>query len=96
MSDPGQVSLRVMMAPALRHLRIRSGQSLEDLAKKTGIHRNVIWNIEHAKRSLDLDHYSRLCEAIGVNPVKLLKRIYLSPKPGKPEEKGMTTLQNNA
>jgi transcriptional regulator with XRE-family HTH domain len=66
MVDPMQ--LRRAFGAQLRHSRLASGISQEELAYRTGMHRTYISLLERGARTPSLDIVFRLCEALGQPP----------------------------
>jgi predicted transcriptional regulator len=57
----------------LRRLRTRRLWLIGDLANKSGVHRNLISDYELGKSGAHPDTIGKLADALGVEPVELLK-----------------------
>ena len=53
-------------AVRLKALREKAGLSVEELAEKSGIPRNTIFNWEGSKRSPSIEQFPQLAESLGV------------------------------
>jgi transcriptional regulator with XRE-family HTH domain len=58
---------------AIHRKRLESGLSQESLAKKAGLHRTYVSDIERGRRNLAIINLQRLAEAFGVPAWALLK-----------------------
>ena len=58
---------------AVRAGREARGLSQEELADRSGLHRNYIGGIERGERNVGVKAFLRISEAFGVHPVKLLE-----------------------
>lgn len=65
--------LRKTLAHNLRHERSLRKVSQEQLADLCGLHRTYIGGIERCERNITLATLEKIAEALGVNPVNLLK-----------------------
>jgi transcriptional regulator with XRE-family HTH domain len=65
--------LRKTLAYNLRHERSLRKVSQEQLADLCGLHRTYIGGIERCERNITLATLEKIAEALGVNPVNLLK-----------------------
>ena len=55
------------MGEKLKELREKAGMTMEELADKSGVHRNTIWNIENGNTaSVMTATVARLAEALEV------------------------------
>ena len=57
----------------LRRLRNRRVWLIGDLAKKSGVHRNVISKLENSKGGAHPETIRKLARALDVDPVELIK-----------------------
>jgi len=60
---------------ALHYARKAAKMSLEQMAGRTGVHRNTIWRIERAIHPMPLDLFLRFCEALELKPSSMMSRI---------------------
>ncbi len=65
--------LRKTLARNLRHERSIRKVSQEQLADLCGLHRTYIGGIERCERNITLATLEKIAEALGVNPINLLK-----------------------
>lgn len=63
---------RVRFGAQVRRLRVEHGWSQEDLAERSGLHRNYVGGVERAERNIGLDNIVALANALGVPPSQLL------------------------
>jgi transcriptional regulator with XRE-family HTH domain len=59
----------------VRMLRKSQNLSQEELAERSGLHRNYIGGIERGERNVALLNIFRLAKALGVTPSELMKEI---------------------
>lgn len=59
--------------------------TLEEMAKKTGLSRSYLCELEHEKRSIGADSLMRISQAVGV-PMDVLMN-------GQPDKRGMASVQ---
>ncbi|MGL4500417.1 MAG: helix-turn-helix domain-containing protein [Planktothrix sp.] len=59
----------------VRMLRKSQNLSQEQLAERSGLHRNYIGGIERGERNVALLNILRLAKALGVTPSELMKEI---------------------
>lgn len=59
----------------VRMLRKAQNLSQEQLAERSGLHRNYIGGIERGERNVALLNILRLAKALGVTPSELMKEI---------------------
>jgi transcriptional regulator with XRE-family HTH domain len=57
----------------LRRLRVARELSQEKLAEHAGFHRTFVSQIERERNNISIDSIERLAEALGVDPLELLK-----------------------
>jgi len=62
----------LLKTPRLRELRERAALSQEDLAKKAGVARATIADLEASKRPARPSTRRKLAEALGVEPAELM------------------------
>ena len=62
----------MLKTPRLRELRERAALSQEDLAKKSGVSRATIADLEADKRPARPSTRRKLAEALGVEPAELM------------------------
>ena len=62
----------MLKTPRLRELRERAALSQEDLAKKAGVARATIADLEANKRPARPSTRRKLAEALGVDPAELM------------------------
>jgi transcriptional regulator with XRE-family HTH domain len=62
----------LLKTPRLRELRERAALSQEDLAKRSGVSRATIADLEADKRPARPSTRRKLAEALGVTPVELM------------------------
>ena len=61
------------VARNLRRWREERGISQDDFQRQTGLHRTWASSIERGQRNLTLQSLERLADALGVDPVDLLR-----------------------
>ncbi|GHT18305.1 hypothetical protein FACS1894189_6040 [Planctomycetales bacterium] len=59
-------------AERLKKLREKAGMSVEELAEKSGIPAQTIYNWEQGRSAASIDRFSQLADAIGVKIRNLL------------------------
>ncbi len=64
-----------MIGEELRKERTAARLTQEQLASKARLHPTYIGLLERNKRSPSLDVFLRLCEALRISPITLIKRI---------------------
>lgn len=69
-SDP-----RELIGERIRQLRTALSLSQEELAEKSGLHRNYIGGIERGERNVALLNIVEIARALNVTPSELLKGI---------------------
>jgi ribosome-binding protein aMBF1 (putative translation factor) len=62
----------VRFGKRLREVRQRKGVSQEKLAELAGLHRTYVSSVERGERNISLLNISKLAEALGVPPAKLM------------------------
>lgn len=67
------LSARERLARNLRRLRVARELSQEKLAEHAGFHRTFVSQIERERNNISIDSIERLAEALGVDPLELLK-----------------------
>ena len=65
--------LRTALSKHLRRERSLRGLSQEQLADICGLHRTYIGGIERCERNITVSTLERIADALGVNPLSLLK-----------------------
>ena len=70
--------MRKTLAHNLRHERSLRKVSQEQLADLCGLHRTYIGGIERCERNITLATLEKIAEALGVNPINLLKEAQAS------------------
>ena len=53
-------------AARLKQLREKAGLTVEQLAEKSGIPKNTLWNWEGAKRIPQIDQFPQLAKSLGI------------------------------
>jgi transcriptional regulator with XRE-family HTH domain len=64
-----------MMGEELRKLRERAGLTQEELSFKAGLSRPYISQLERNLKSPTVDTPIRICDALDVSPVNIIKRV---------------------
>ena len=57
---------------AVRKWRTKRGLTQEELAEKSGLHRNYISDLERGTRNVGLENILALAKALGIKPSKLV------------------------
>ena len=70
--------VNVVFGEELRKARREARLTQEQLASEANLHPTYISLLERGKRSPSLDVFLRLCAALAISPVTLLKRIVAS------------------
>lgn len=65
--------LQKAVGRALRRYRLERGLSQEAFADMVGVHRTYMGGLERGERNLTLRSVERIAEAIGTDPVELLR-----------------------
>lgn len=60
-------SFRKAFGNRVKHFRKSSGLSQEELAERSGLHRNYISDVERDRRNLSLDALLKLANGLGIN-----------------------------
>jgi len=71
--DPG--SLLQHLGSAIRRRRKELGLSQEDLAERSGLHRNYIGGVERGERNVGFLNLVRLCEGLKVSLSELMTLV---------------------
>lgn len=66
-------SLNLVLASNVRRVRHRRGWSQEELSARCRLHRTYIGAIERGERNITLKTLEHLAEALGVDPLDLLR-----------------------
>lgn len=66
---------RVLLGRKIRKLRLAQRLSQEQLAERSGLHRNYIGGVERGERNLALLNILRVAKALGVRASNLLDQI---------------------
>ena len=69
-----QITTRGRFAVNLRKARIAAGLSQEELAAKSGLHRNYVGSVERNEKNISIDAIERLARALKLDVVDLLER----------------------
>lgn len=67
------MELRRKFAANLRRMREQRGLSQEELAERAGLHRTYLSMVERLLRNPTLDVLEKIADALGVEPVDMLK-----------------------
>lgn len=57
---------RALIGARIKRLRLARGWNQEDLASRTGLHRNSIARMEHNAQGLSIDAYLVVADALGM------------------------------
>jgi transcriptional regulator with XRE-family HTH domain len=67
------MSVLVVFGEAIRTRRNQLGLSQEDLAERSGLHRNYIGGIERGERNVALKNILKLAHGLDILPSELIK-----------------------
>jgi transcriptional regulator with XRE-family HTH domain len=59
----------------LEETRRKAGMSQKDVADALGVHQTFVSKVEKGERRLDVVEFMELAEALGVDPIKLIRRL---------------------
>lgn len=67
-----QLDPKEILARNLRHLRVATGVSQEELAARAGLHRTYISSVERGQRNVSLENIFAIARALGCDPRELI------------------------
>jgi transcriptional regulator with XRE-family HTH domain len=68
------LSSKILIAQMIKHQRLKSGLTLNDVALKLKVDRQYIWKIETGKINMSLDYLDRILTVLKTQP----KHFYAS------------------
>jgi transcriptional regulator with XRE-family HTH domain len=74
------VDLKRLLAEALRQLRVESGLSQVEMARRLGVSQPTLNRLENGSQNVTLDTLARLCHALRCEPGDLFRPGQLRPK----------------
>jgi transcriptional regulator with XRE-family HTH domain len=66
--------LQIRVGKNLRKHREARGLSQEEFADEVGVHRTYMGGLERGERNITLKSLERLADAVGLDPLELLRR----------------------
>ena len=75
----GDTSISAAFGQIIRDLRNRKGLSQEDLADRSGIHRNAVGLIERGERIPSVETLFALGHGLGIKPSTLIAKLEINP-----------------
>lgn len=73
---PIERKLLVAFGLKIRLIRLSLNLSQEEFAEKCGLHRTYISSLERGERNVSILNIMKICDAIKLNPEKLLEGCY--------------------
>ena len=70
---PRDITLGAALGRQIAADRTARGWTLEQLAERTGIHRNTIWKYENERTQIPLGAISDIADAFGIPPHRLMR-----------------------
>ncbi len=69
-----KITARARFGVNLRSARVAHGLSQEELAARSGLHRNYIGSVERNEKNISIDTMERLAVVLGLDVVDLLAK----------------------
>lgn len=73
-------NFNIIAGRIMRQKRKTAKLTQEDIARKLGLRRQAVSNIEIGQNGMDLEMYKNLCAAIGCDPHDTLAEIFAAMK----------------
>ena len=70
-----KVSPKSLFGSALRTLRAERGYSQEELAERSGLHRNYVGGVERGERNVALENIVKLAAALSIRTKDLFESL---------------------
>lgn len=75
----GESAINLVFGQIVRELRTKKGLSQEELADRSGLHRNAIGLIERGERTPSIETLFALSDGLGIKPSTLVAKLETYP-----------------